>query len=51
MDYYQQDFMIKLGETAAGDIIEVPDMLIYALPIAFLFTLFIIAYEKNKGNH
>tara|TARA_Y100001937_G_C7079438_1_gene312189 strand:- start:629 stop:784 length:156 start_codon:yes stop_codon:yes gene_type:complete len=51
MNYKQQDFMIKIGETASGDIIEVPDMLLYALPMAFLFTLFIIANEKNKGNH
>jgi len=50
MDYYQQDFMIKLGETAAGDIIEVPDLIIYMIPVVILITLFMIN-EKNKGNH
>ena len=48
MDYYQQYFMIKLGETQAGDIIEVPDILLYGLAIGFFFTLFIIAIQRDK---
>tara|TARA_Y100001938_G_C7880923_1_gene324952 strand:- start:99 stop:248 length:150 start_codon:yes stop_codon:yes gene_type:complete len=48
MDYYQQDFMIKLGETAAGDIIEVPDILIYGLAFGFFFSLFLIAVQRDK---
>tara|TARA_B100000902_G_scaffold310239_1_gene299771 strand:- start:1108 stop:1257 length:150 start_codon:yes stop_codon:yes gene_type:complete len=48
MDYYQQDFMVKLGETAAGDIIEVPDILIYGLAFGFVFTLFLIAVQRDK---
>ena len=48
MDYYQQNFMIKLGETQAGDIIEVPDILLYGLAIGFFFTLFVIAIQRDK---
>jgi len=48
MDYYQQDFMIKLGETNAGDIIEVPDLIVYGLAIGFVFTLLMIAVQKDK---
>ena len=50
MDYYQQDFMIKLGETAAGDVIEVPDLIIYMIPVVIIVILFTIN-EKNKSNH
>ena len=42
MNYYQQDFMIKLGETSKGDIIEVPDLILFGaalLFVAFLFSL------------
>lgn len=48
MDYYQQDFIIKLGETTAGDAIEVPDILIYGLAFSFAFTLFLIAVQRDK---
>ena len=48
MDYYQQDFMIKLGETPAGDILEIPDLIVYGLVIGFAFTLLMIAIQKDK---
>ena len=48
MDYYQQDFIVKLGETTAGDVIEVPDILIYGLVFGFAFTLFLIAVQRDK---
>ena len=48
MDYYQQDFMIKLGETPAGDVLEIPDLIVYGLAIGFVFTLIMIAIQKDK---
>tara|TARA_R100001460_G_scaffold28390_2_gene56880 strand:+ start:1664 stop:1816 length:153 start_codon:yes stop_codon:yes gene_type:complete len=47
MDYYQQDFMIKLGETASGKIIEVPDILIYGLAIGFIVTILFMSAGKE----
>ena len=43
MNYTQQDFMIKLGETASGNIIEVPDILIYGLVAGFIITIVALA--------
>ena len=40
MNYYQQDFMIKLGETNTGNIIEVPDILILIIAIIIAYLLF-----------
>ena len=40
MNYYQQDFMIKLGETSNGDIIEVPDIILFGAAILFAALLF-----------
>jgi len=48
MDYYQQDFIIKLGETTAGDVIEVPDILIYVLAFGFFFSLLLIALQRDE---
>ncbi len=48
MDYYQKDFMIKLGETSSGDIIEVPDLMIYGLAFTALFVLLILSMESKN---
>jgi len=40
MNYYQQDFMIKLGETNTGDIVEVPDILILIVALIIASILF-----------
>jgi len=40
MKYYQQDFMIKLGETSKGDIIEVPDLILFGAALLFAALLF-----------
>ena len=53
MNYYKQDFMIKLGETNTGNIIEVPDILILivALMIAsILFSLLSNNQWKKKNT-
>jgi len=49
MNYSKKDFMIKLGETKAGDIIEIPDIIVYGLVLGFVFTLFIIAAQRDKN--
>ena len=48
MNYTQQDFMIKLGEAASGNIIEVPDILIYGLALGFIIT--IVALGSTNEN-
>ena len=40
MKYYQQDFMIKLGETSNGDIIEVPDIILFGAALLLAVLLF-----------
>ena len=47
MNYYQQDFMIKLGETSDGKIIEVPDLILFGAAM-LLFVLFFTLLSKNK---
>ena len=47
MNYYQQDFMIKLGETSDGKIIEVPDIVLFGAAM-LLFVLFFTLLSKNK---
>ena len=40
MKYYQQDFMIKLGETNNGNIIEVPDIILFGAALLLAVLLF-----------
>jgi len=40
MNYYQHDFMIKLGETSSGNIIEVPDILVLGVVLSLGMLLF-----------
>ena len=47
MNYYQQDFMVKLGETSDGKIIEVPDIILFGAAM-LLFVLFFTLLSKNK---
>tara|TARA_B100000575_G_scaffold102094_1_gene81377 strand:+ start:283 stop:426 length:144 start_codon:yes stop_codon:yes gene_type:complete len=47
MNYYQQDFMIKLGETVDGRIIEVPDLIIFGAGLMLLILIVSLA-NKNK---
>ena len=47
MNYYQQDFMIKIGETSNGRIIEVPDIIIFGAGIMMLILIVSLA-NKNK---
>ena len=47
MNYYQQDFMVKLGETSDGKIIEVPDIVLFGAAM-LLFVLFFTLLSKNK---
>lgn len=43
-----KDFMIQLGETSDGRIIEVPDLLIYGAAIFIIVTIFSLSSkEKN----
>ena len=48
MNYSQKDFMIKIGETTTGKIIEVPDVIIYGLVLTFVIIIFSIASKKWK---
>ena len=43
-----KDYMIKLGETANGRIIEIPDVFIWAIAIGFLVFLFTINIKKDE---
>ena len=40
--------MIEIGTTSAGDVIEIPDIIVYSLVLAFICTLFIIASQREK---
>ena len=42
-----KDFMIKLGETQNGEIIEVPDIIIFGVAILFIVLIISIS-SKNK---
>ena len=41
------NFMVKLGETSDGRIIEVPDIILFGATI-LLFVLFFTLLSKNK---
>ena len=40
--------MIEIGKTSDGKIIEVPDILVYALVFSFIFTLIMIILKKEE---
>ena len=41
------NFMVKLGETSDGKIIEVPDLILFGA-VMLLFVLFFTLLSKNK---
>ena len=43
-----KDYMIKLGETTDGRIIEMPDIFIWIIAIMFLSFLFTINQNKDE---
>ena len=45
--YRLSDYMIRLGETNDGNVIEVPDVFIYGLILIFLIIIFTISNAKK----
>ena len=43
-----KEYMIEIGKTAEGKIIEVPDVLVYTLVFGFIFTLIMIVLKKEE---
>jgi len=45
--YRLSDYMIRLGETNDGKVIEIPDVFIYGLILIFLIIIFTISNAKK----
>jgi len=44
------NFMVKLGETSDGKIIEVPDILLFGVAILFIVIIVSISNTNKWGN-
>tara|TARA_B100000963_G_scaffold334942_1_gene328620 strand:- start:405 stop:602 length:198 start_codon:yes stop_codon:yes gene_type:complete len=45
-----KEYMIQIGELSDGRIIEVPDLLIYGIPIFIIVTIFSLSNKEKKNG-